>query len=46
VSAPFEVRYADPAREDLLRLFDFLLDRARTAPVFKEAPSFEKMEPS
>ena len=29
--APFEARYSNSAREDLLRLFDFLLDRARTA---------------
>lgn len=28
---PFEVRFSDPARDDLNRLFDFLLDRARTA---------------
>lgn len=27
----FAVRYTDAARDDLLRLFDFLLDRARTA---------------
>jgi plasmid stabilization system protein ParE len=37
VNAQFEVRYADPAREDLLRLFDFLLDRARTAEDFDSA---------
>jgi plasmid stabilization system protein ParE len=37
VSAPFEVRYADPAREDLLTLFDFLLDRGRTAEDFDSA---------
>ncbi len=34
MSATFDVRYADSAREDLLRLFDFLLDRARTAEDF------------
>jgi len=34
VSAAFEVRYSDSAREDLLRLFDFLLDRAKTAEDF------------
>ena len=27
----FEVRYTAAAREDLLRLFDFLLDKAQTA---------------
>ena len=34
MSAAFEVRYSDSAREDLLRLFDFLLDRAKTAEDF------------
>lgn len=28
---PFEVRFSDPALEDLNRLFDFLLERAVTA---------------
>jgi len=37
VSAPFEVRYSESARADLLRLFDFLLDRARTAEQFDAA---------
>ena len=37
MSAPFEVRYSGSAREDLLRLFDFLLDRARTAEDFNSA---------
>jgi plasmid stabilization system protein ParE len=37
VSAAFKVRYTDPAREDLLWLFDFLLDRARTAEDFDSA---------
>jgi plasmid stabilization system protein ParE len=37
VSATFEVRYSDSAREDLLRLFDFLLDRAKTAEEFDSA---------
>ena len=32
-----EVRYSDSAREDLLRLFDFLLDRAKTAEDFESA---------
>ena len=27
---PFEVRFADPALDDLNRLFEFLLDRAET----------------
>lgn len=30
----FEVRYTDTARDDLLRLFDFLLHRAQTAEDF------------
>ena len=37
MSAPFEVLYADSAREDLIRLFDFLLDRAKTAEDFDSA---------
>lgn len=37
MSAAFEVRYSDSAREDLLRLFDFLLDRAKTAEEFDSA---------
>lgn len=37
MSASFEVRYADSAREDLLQLFDFLLDRAITAEGFDAA---------
>lgn len=37
MSAPFEVLYASVAREDLIRLFDFLLDRARTAEDFDSA---------
>ena len=37
MSAAFEVRYSDSAREDLLRLFDFLLDRAQTAEDFDSA---------
>ena len=32
-----EVRYTDTARNDLLRLFDFLLDRAQTAEDFDAA---------
>jgi plasmid stabilization system protein ParE len=31
VSGSSEVRYSDSARDDLLRLFDFLLEQARTA---------------
>ena len=31
MSGSFEVRYSDSARDDLLRLFDFVLERARTA---------------
>lgn len=37
MSSAFEVRYADAARDDLLRLFDFLLDAARTAEDFDAA---------
>ena len=37
MNAAFEVRYSDSAREDLLRLFDFLLDRAETAEDFDSA---------
>ncbi|MEO5794380.1 MAG: type II toxin-antitoxin system RelE/ParE family toxin [Rhodoferax sp.] len=33
----FEVRYTDSAREDLLRLLDFLLDRAQTVEDFDAA---------
>jgi len=37
VSAAFAMRYTGAARDDLLHLFDFLLDRARTAEDFDEA---------
>ncbi len=37
MSARFEVLYAGTAREDLIRLFDFLLDRAKTAEDFDMA---------
>ena len=37
MSAPFEVLYADSAREDLIRLFGFLLDRAKTSEDFESA---------
>ena len=37
MSAAFEVRYSDTAQEDLLRLFDYLLDRAKTAEDFDAA---------
>ncbi len=33
----FEVRYTDSARDDLIRLFDFLLDRAETLEDFDAA---------
>ena len=33
----FDVRYTDAARDDLLRLFDFLLDRAQTIEEFDAA---------
>jgi hypothetical protein len=32
----FKVRYTDAARNDLLRLFDFLLDRGKTAQDFDD----------
>ncbi len=35
--ATFAVRYTDSAREDLIRLFDFLLLRAQTAEDFATA---------
>lgn len=37
MNAEFEVRYSDSAREDLLRLFDFLLERAQTVEDFDSA---------
>ena len=37
MSPAFKVRYSDSAREDLIRLFDFLLDRAKTAEDFDSA---------
>ena len=37
MSAPFEVLYSDSARDDLIRLFNFLLDRAKTAEDFESA---------
>jgi plasmid stabilization system protein ParE len=37
VSDLFAVRYTDAARDDLLRLLDFLLDRAQTAEDFDAA---------
>ena len=37
MSGAFDVRYAESAREDLLRLFDYLLDRAKTAEDFDSA---------
>ena len=30
IAGPFEVRFSDPALEDVSRLFDFLLERAET----------------
>ena len=35
----FEVRYTESAREDLLRLFDFMLERAKTLDDFDAAQS-------
>ncbi len=37
MSSAFQVRYSDSAREDLLRLFDFQLDRAKTVEEFHSA---------
>ena len=37
MAAEFEVRYTETARDDLLRRFDFLLDRARTVEDFDAA---------
>ena len=37
MSAAVEVRYSDSAREDLFRLFDFLLERAQAAEDFDSA---------
>jgi len=37
VSTPFEVLYAGSARDDLIRLFDFLLDRAEFPEDFESA---------
>lgn len=37
MSTLFNVRYSDAAREDLVRLFDFLLERAQTAEDFDSA---------
>jgi plasmid stabilization system protein ParE len=37
VTDKFEVRYTAAARDDLLRLFDFLLDRAQTVDDFDAA---------
>ena len=35
----FEVRYADAARDDLIRLFNFLLERAKTGEDLEAAQS-------
>lgn len=37
MTARFDVRYTGSARDDLLRLFDFLLDRCSTAEDFDRA---------
>lgn len=37
MTGEFEVRYTSDARDDLLRLFDFLLDRAKTVEDFDDA---------
>ena len=33
----FEVRYTDAARDELIRLFDFMLERAQTSEDFDDA---------
>lgn len=37
MTGEFAVRYTDAARDDLLRLFDFLLERAKTVEDFEAA---------
>lgn len=37
VKGEFKLRYTDAARDDLNRLFDFLLDRAQSAEDFDDA---------
>ncbi len=37
MNGEFAVRYTEGARDDLLRLFDFLLDRAKTVEDFDDA---------
>ena len=37
MTGAFAVRYTDAARDDLLRLFDFLLERANTVEDFAAA---------
>ena len=37
MTGEFEVRYTETARDDLLRLFDFLLDHAQTVEDFDAA---------
>ncbi|MEO8835354.1 MAG: type II toxin-antitoxin system RelE/ParE family toxin [Caldimonas sp.] len=37
MSEPYEVRYTAAARDDLLRLFEFVLDRARSVKDIQEA---------
>ena len=37
MSEPFEVLYSDSAPEDLIPMFDFLLDRAKTSEDFESA---------
>ena len=39
MTGEFEVRYTEEARSDLLRLFDYQLDRAKTAEDFDAAQS-------
>ena len=37
MNATFEVLYSNSARADLIRMFDFILDRAKTAEDFESA---------
>jgi plasmid stabilization system protein ParE len=39
VTGSFEVRYTDSARDDLIRLFEFLLERAQTVEDLNAAQS-------
>lgn len=42
MSSVFEVRYAEAARQDSLRLFDFLLERASPAEYLEAAQIWQR----